>query len=131
MSRLDRRHQRTGVKHLGPEIGQLCSFREGDGTNLVDLRNDPGVCCEDARNIGPDLDIFGIQSGSDQGGRVIGPSTPNGGRDPVDGGSDEPGRDDHFSLPQPRRELLPNTVPGQLLQHGGLGEVVVGSDQVP
>ena len=63
---VDRRHQRAGMEHLGPEVGQLGRFREGDGPNLVDARNDPGVRGEDARNVGPDLDIFGLQRGSDQ-----------------------------------------------------------------
>ena len=89
-----------------------------------------GVCGENARNIGPDLDILGIQRGSDQGGRVIGPSPPDGGRDPVDCGADESRRDDHFSRPQPGQELFPDATPGELLQDGGLREVVIGSDQI-
>ena len=127
---VDGRRQRAGMEHLGPEVGQLGCFREGDGANLVDVRNDPGVRGENTRNIGPDLDVLGIQRGSDQGGRVIGPSPPDGGRDPVDRGADEARRDDHFSRPQPGQELFPDAIPGELLQDGSLGEVVVGSDQI-
>ena len=87
----DRGTNGAWVKHLGAEVSEFLRFVVADRGDDARIGDFARVSGEDAGDIGPDLDLGGIQSGPEQGGRVIGSSTTEGGGRAIRSAADEAG----------------------------------------
>ncbi len=77
------------VKNLCAEECHFSGFGERDTFDTMAAGDDARIGREHAINVGPDLNLFGINARADDGGRVVGTAAAKGGGDAVLGGSDE------------------------------------------
>ena len=87
-----------GVQNLGAEVGQLGGFGEGDGLDAMAAGKNGRIGGEHAVDVGPDLDLFGVDAGAGNGCGEIGAAAAERGGDAVLGGSDEAAHDDYGVL---------------------------------
>ena len=77
------------MEHLRSEVREFLRFLEADRRHDTSVRHLARIGGQDAGHIGPDLDLVGVERGSEQRGAVIGPATSKRGGGAVRGEPDE------------------------------------------
>ena len=120
------------MQDLRAEVRQLHRLFVGHLRQHERRRHDPRIRAQDAVDVRPDLDDGGADGGADDRGAVIGAVAADGRRLPVFGGADEPGhdRDDPARAPKQAGEVRAGPAVRLPEDDAGVGELVVGDDQV-
>ena len=119
-----RGQDRGRVQDLGAEVGELGRLVEAELRDDPGRRDHPRVGGEHAVDVGPDLDLVGLEPGAEERGREVGAPAPEGGGEPGRGGAHEAADHRHEPVGQQRAHERPQALVGRLAV--GEGRAVLG-----
>ena len=93
------------MQHLGAEVGELGRLVGGDARDRLGVGGHLGVHVHEAVDLGPDLDLLGLEERADHGRGGVGAAAAQGGGDPVPGGPHEAADHGHEARAEHRLEL--------------------------
>ena len=114
------------VQDLRAEIRQLRGFLERQPRHDVRRGDDARVGCHHAVDVGPDLNLAGVERGAEYGGRVVGPATAERRGHAGRRGSDVPAGDRHVAGGDERLEVRGHGGSGLFHRRQRTAEGVVG-----